>query len=158
MKSRTEEKLEEFRNLPDGWNFGVGGPIPANQIDAGKAVYRQLLALGFSRTDAFPGPNGEVQVTAYKSDHIISVTVEADGTYTVCHEQSDHDDVEEERREWAEAKQILRKIAGEIWGTSDLLTQSYSITTQTDSATWRLKGRMVDSRYSARSVPYYAVA
>lgn len=82
--THTAAKIKSFGSLPDGWHYGDGGSAPS--VIVRKALNRlyQFLMVGFFETDAFPGPNGQIMVTAYRGRHCIEVTVEADGTFTVA--------------------------------------------------------------------------
>lgn len=151
--TRTVKKLLSFQHLPQGWHYGAGGPIPRERLVPALKAYAQLLMWGLSRTDAFPGANGEVQVTAYYLDHSVAITAEVDGSFTVLHEHKGVERREAEHIDWTEAKAVLRAAAGEIWGSSGSSIQSTSTSTWTASGIWRSSARAAASQYSVRPAP-----
>src|SRR5436190_1185098 len=80
--SKTGAKILSFEQLRGGWHFGEGFPPNGNLIK--KAIELDGLAqdLGFTKTDAFPGPNGEVRYCVYDGDSYYEFTLEIDGSVT----------------------------------------------------------------------------
>lgn len=130
-RNETIAKIQSFAKLPSGWHYGQGGS-PSRQAISDAVVWSNILTgLGFSRTDAFPGASGEILITAYHGAHQIDIIVEADLTISLTHEYND-----EERSAGVhhvsvqEAIQVLGKIVGEIWSTSDFYTPGTSTQTR----------------------------
>ena len=137
--SNTAKKLAAFKNLPHGWNYGRGCPIREDVYDHAESLLLYINELGISNTDAFPGSDGDVCITAYRLDHYLEVTVEVDSSISVSHEIGDNEDSFVENLSLADAKKALREAVGKIWGLSDLFTHPTMIEPRTDSTTWHLR-------------------
>ncbi len=137
--SNTARKLAAFKNLPQGWNYGRGRPIRDDVYVHAESLLSYINELGISNTDAFPGSDGDVCITAYRFDHYLEVTVEVDLSISVSHEIEDNEDSFVENLSLAEAKKALREAIEKIWGLSDLFTHGTMIEPRTDSIIWRLR-------------------
>jgi hypothetical protein len=86
LPSQTLTKINSFASLPDGWDYGDGVPASVNTVSRARDMYYELTQLGFTRTEAFPGTDGGIQVTAYegKSQHII-IIVKPSGETSLTH-------------------------------------------------------------------------
>lgn len=84
----TDSKIWHFLQLEEGWNFGEG--VGFSQDVVAKARYlNSLLGLnGFVETDAFPGLNGEIRVTAYWKTDYFEFTLESGGVWVFRHERN----------------------------------------------------------------------
>lgn len=139
--TKTEKKLRSFANLPAGWHYGRGGPIGHLALSTAEEVYWQLLMVGLTRTDAFPGVDGEVVIAAYqgetgKPNHYVAVEISADGVLSLTHEVDDNECCSLDQSTLREIKTALRKVSDEIWGTSVSSTQSIGTPKGVDSMTW----------------------
>lgn len=135
--TRTLHKLDSFRNLPTGWSYGRGGPISEDVISDAKEIYESLVGLGLSRTNAFPGTDGEILVTAYHGSHYVSITIEKNHLFSYRHEQGDIDHSEHENVRREEVKSAIRMSARIIWPTFALFTRGGMTHLPADSTTWR---------------------
>jgi hypothetical protein len=117
VSTATIRKLRGFGDLAQGWHYGSGGPIGGERIRDAIRVLDEMYMLGLTRTDAFPGAGGEIQLTAYHQDHYLSVILETDGTLSITHEKNGVLCCDVDGAQISAAKAILLKIAGEIWPT-----------------------------------------
>jgi len=121
----TPVKILSFGDLEVGWHYGEGGPIDSQTITAALEIYWQFFLAEFDDTDAFPGVDGEIMVTAYRGNHYVEVIVENDGTMSLSYE---FEDVEMfpplEHRPAKEIKQKVAEVAREIWSTSAFYTMT----------------------------------
>lgn len=79
--NETEQKIRSFRSLSPGWHYG-SGVAPTNDMIAKAVQYEALYRLlGYPITDAFPGADGEIMVTAYHGDFYVELTLETDGSF-----------------------------------------------------------------------------
>ena len=129
-RPRAQRKINEFRVLPAGWHYGNGVPIGNDVALRATDVVGWLVLCGVSRTDAFPGADGDVQVTGYYGQHFISVEVNLDGTFSVTHEIAGVEHCSAEATGWLDVKSIIHKVSQEIWGTSGYFIQSIGIPTE----------------------------
>jgi hypothetical protein len=84
--SPTLAKIGSFASLPVGWDYGQGVPASVTTVSLARDLYYELTQLGFTRTEAFPGTDGAIQLTAYEGDlqHII-VIVRPSGEISLTH-------------------------------------------------------------------------
>jgi len=125
----TMRKVQSFKNLALGWNYGQGGPVDPNVVRGAIAVLLNFSLAGLTDTDAFPGINGEVMVTAYERDHYLEAIVESDGSVSVTYDVDDVEKFSKERMGSEEALNKLQEIAGEIWNMFDFYIRTISIQT-----------------------------
>lgn len=151
--TRTERKLESFRSLPLGWHYGEGGPINDGLIARAKKMYGTLLRLGLSRTNAFPGADGEVTLTGRHLEHHVEITLHADGSTSLVYERNDAEELELDQRAEAEIRRALSDISRAICGTSDFSIHSTSIGTRIGSRVLRSRTSTADSQSSTLSAP-----
>jgi hypothetical protein len=126
--STTIRKIADFTRLPRGWHYGEG--VPASRLLALRAVLflsRPTLILGSVRTDAFPGINGEIQVTIYRGKSYLELTIEPNGKTTFVRE---NDDVEIEYQQDLSSQEIEDRLSEwerEIWGSFGSSTTATTI-------------------------------
>jgi hypothetical protein len=89
--AQTTAKILSFRELPVGWHFGGGVPPMNETIAAALKLNQEAEASGFDKTNAFPGIEGEIQVTAYLGALCLEFTIERDGGITFVKEQDDRE-------------------------------------------------------------------
>lgn len=156
LVSATSQKIASFRSLPLGWHYGQGGPLSdivineALQIDS---YYRQL---GFTTTDAFPGTNGELMITAYRGPHCIETVISRDMRYSVTHERDDTEISAILDTDHTAAKRTIKRIRGGIWrslGSSDL-----SMERSTTKGGRSLQGSRLKTQVMAGFLPFSGTA
>jgi hypothetical protein len=138
VSHNTGQKILSFRDLPLGWHYGNGGPIDDAVIVPAIQLYWHLLQNRLTSTDAFPGADGEIQLTAYHtasdgSRHYIGIMIEPSGELSLVYEidgQDERPPIEAADLETVKAalREIARGIAGRQWNTSDIFTQRTSTT------------------------------
>jgi hypothetical protein len=125
----TMRKIQSFEKLALGWNYGQGGPVDPTVIRGAITVLLKFSLAGLNDTDAFPGLNGEVMVTAYEGDHYLEAILENDGSITVTYDVNDVEKFSKERMGSESALSKLQEIAGEIWNMSDFYIKTFSTPT-----------------------------
>lgn len=126
--STTIRKIEGFTKLPRGWHYGEG--VPASRLSSRRAALllsRPTMVLASVSTDAFPGINGEVQVTIYHGSTYLELTIEPNGSITFVREQ---DDVEIEYLPGLssqEADERLSQFERDIWDSFGSSTTATTI-------------------------------
>lgn len=149
--SATAAKIESFRLLPVGWHYGQGGPLSVDVANRALQIDSYYRQLGFSTTDAFPGADGEIMLTAYRGSHCIETIISTDLRYSVTHERDDTElsaapDVDE-----IAAKQIIRQIGAEIWRSFDLSMDITTTKLKRSSEASRSKTQQVAAVYQSFS-------
>lgn len=153
----TEMKVKSFENLAVGWHYGEGGPIEPEIIARALDIYEMFLLHGLTRTDAFAGVNGEVQITAYRADHFVSVTVERSQSFTLVHELPN--DTGPDRYEDGLALEQLKQRLGEVAEIICPISASSTLATSTaqraGSLIWHSSALQtaVGCLYSSSSAP-----
>jgi hypothetical protein len=122
--SSTAKRIMSFSRLPDGWDYGAGGPIPEHTLQLALTWENRLRRLGFLQINASPGGGGEVAIGAGLGDHYIEIIVEDDDTISVAYDFRGKQEFYYLRMIEADAHQILLELVGQIWSASTLYTQS----------------------------------
>lgn len=149
LPSQTLAKIDSFASLPVGWDYGEGVPASVNTVSLARDIFYELTQLGFTRTEAFPGTDGGIQVTAYEGglQHII-VIVKPSGKISLTHKISGirtGPSVVAADRNMVKIKTGLREIARNKWNifvfsTHSNLTTSGGVTQRLPLQTMSLTG------------------
>ena len=133
--SETGKKIQSFAELEKGWHFGEG--LPPTDTSIKKALELDGLAQesGFTNTDAFPGPNGELRYCVYDGADYYEFTFEDDGSLTMVIEK---DETEVECVcSLNEARNILKQLS--IWNISDSFIGDFGTNRERISKVWRFR-------------------
>jgi hypothetical protein len=114
ISAATAKKIREFCALPDGWYYGMGTGPSYRTIQIALAYLSAFMVYGFTETDAFPGADGEIMVTAYSENHCIEITVDVDTTFTVSHQDGKENRFYEPGLSGIQACAELARIVGVI--------------------------------------------
>ena len=109
--TQTAEKILSFRELPVGWHYGDGAPPTNKTVDAALRLNEEAISSGFEKTNAFPGVEGEIQVTAYTDSLCLEFTIEPGGI-TFVEEQNGQEIAYESALTLDEAMDRLRTAGG----------------------------------------------
>jgi hypothetical protein len=120
--SETAAKILSFSFLPSGWDYGEGGPIPQLIIDDALAWERFFDLRGWD-TNAGPGPDGEIAVSAKRGSVRIEVVIESNGTLTVAYDSEGTRISYKPRISAQEAHKLILEIV-EPWSASASSTQT----------------------------------
>jgi hypothetical protein len=118
----TEDKITSFATLAEGWDYGRGGAIAKPTIETAVQWNSFLRLLGFLETDAFPGGDGEVAITAGYGIHHLEIIVEPDLTISIAYDHRGKQKLYLRSLAAPEATWAISRIAGEIWSASDYYT------------------------------------
>ena len=117
------EKIESFRDLQAGWDYGRGVPISENTIQRALAWNLILKLLRLPATDASPGSDGEVSIAVGCGDHYFEVIVEADDTISVAYDFQRKQVFYRLRKTPYEALKLIIEIAGKTSSTQRTIRQ-----------------------------------
>jgi hypothetical protein len=115
----TVRKISSFLRLVPGWNYGEGDTFNEDIIDRAIELHKLLLSFVFYETDAFPGTDGSIMVTAYDNDDCLEFTIETDGGIRCILESNDVAVYEQENLTILQVKDILKQLRRERWRPSD---------------------------------------
>ena len=162
----TIAKLLSFLDLPDGWHYGSGSPPDSVRVQNAVGIIDLFASHGLVKTDAFPGIDGEVRITAYHNTSYLEVTLELDGTVCLVLEADGAEVIYKDRLSLWEAKILLDKtlvgMKQEECNSSDLSIQNTTTLLEESSKIWHfgtnevLMGLQV-CHASVRSVPLLQV-
>lgn len=117
---QTVAKIQQFKKLSHGWHYGRGvAPSEETARSAGRLLI-QSFALGFKETDAFPGVDGEIQLTVYQGKSYLEFTIESSGRVTAVHEEDGIEKEYAENLSFDEAVVKLKEFNNRIWKSSGL--------------------------------------
>ena len=102
----TKKKIDSFCKLPKGWHYGEGVPASKKRIEKAHKINDFFHSYGVN-TDAFPGIEGEIQVTAYLDEYYWEVTIERDNSIVYVFEVNE---VERECTEKYTWQQVRNKV------------------------------------------------
>ena len=132
----TESKILSFASLGNGWHYGTGIAFSEAAIDDALLIHRQVFFKGYTRTNAFPGQNGEIQVTMYHKDHFFGFEREASGLWNITHEINDHEVEFLERETCDRVIGYINALRSKICDTSDVYSKA--IGTLTGGGSFRM--------------------
>jgi hypothetical protein len=120
--ANTINKVNSFGELSNGWHFGEG-VSPSKQIrELAIKFLRVAEIMGINRTNAFPGVDGQIQVTFYHEDSMLEVTLEPDGSFTLAEDEGSTQSLFEEGASRSKAYARLREFSDKIWDSSESST------------------------------------
>ena len=80
-----ENKIQSFRDLPDGWDFGYGKAPSQFVIDIAIEIYRFGKNLGLN-TEVFPIVDGSLEISLYMRDHFMDCLIQENGQIEFSYE------------------------------------------------------------------------
>lgn len=132
-------QLDGFGALDQGWHFGKGGPISESTIKTAKKLYEALLLNGLTRTEVFPGVDGEILIIGYALDHDVELVCENGGSIRLIHSRNDKEMYECNALDVLSTKKELRGISNKIWNVSDYSAQGTIAPRRDGTSGWRLR-------------------
>lgn len=130
--SETGEKILSFGELEKGWHFGEGSSPSDSSIKKALELDGLAQELGFTNTDAFPGPNGELRYCVYEGANYYEFTFEIDGSVTAVIE-NDENEIEC-ASSLEKARSILKQFS--IWNISDSFIGDIGTSKERISKVW----------------------
>lgn len=150
--SQTSRKIASFAELPVGWHYGEGGPAAPETIQLARILEAHLKMIGFSKTSAFPGPDGDIMVVGYRGPHDLEVIISPVGRFDIVHVLDRQDCATEEATKIEDAKAALTRLGKQIWGSLGLSMGATSTTSAKSSrASGSSRPMMAEPQYYART-------
>lgn len=135
----TEKKINSFKQLKKGWHYGEGVSFKSTVLKQAIELNSYARSLGFLKTDAFPGINGEIMVTIYHLEHYLEFTIEDTETITFCREKNDIETSYQEGLKFEQVKEKIKNFGKEIWTQFAYYTSNITIGFKEDLKALRLK-------------------
>lgn len=82
----TKARILSFQSLEDGWHYGKGRGADKQAVQDAAELHQSLVWAGFDDTNAFPGAEGEILITAYRGEETFEFERSANGTWSFYHE------------------------------------------------------------------------
>jgi len=122
-------KLNSFAKLKKGWNYGEGKEFSSVRINKAKQIDNILVQLLASPTDAFPGSDGQIMVTAYKGPYYLEYTLHDDNNFSMRTLKGSTVVSNVSYVNQGTALSNLAKTAEHIWGTFGSSTPNFTMIT-----------------------------
>ncbi len=141
----TSKKIDGFKKLQSGWHYG-SGIAPSDEVIKKAQSINLVAVFSGMKTDAFPGIDGEIQVTCYPDGEYWAFTIEIDGSINFYRENKFGEEVEGLELSFNEA---IKKIRGQ----SQACVSSYSsiriilIQPSDDLTTWHSSHQEMEAEY-----------
>lgn len=163
----TVAKIVSFASLEPGWHYSEGVPPSEQTIAEALRLNDALQANGFLETDAFPGRDGEIQVTGDNGPIYVEYTIRPYrlGAFVV-----EKDNVVVTYLESISTQEVIQQLAilkSALWASFGLSKQCTTIQERGDSQVLRsIKAatsespswmRTASSRQKPPSVPIWSV-
>lgn len=120
--AETTSKINSFAELPAGWHFGEGMPPSPDRVKNARLLHFEFVRSGFTRTNAFPGIDGQIMVTAYRGSEYHEFSLELDGSLDYVFELGNEEQDCKENLSLEEALEIVRELANIVWLTLESST------------------------------------
>jgi len=144
---QTAEKIAGFEELPEGWHYGSGSRPSHKTIQKALEINAELDASGFSKTNAFPGIEGEIQTTAYHGSLYLEFTIGPDGKITYAFEYNNNEIKYRSGLELDESIEIIRSFRGLLWVFSASFIKSTTTPIKEISRALPLNLRVMEVEY-----------
>lgn len=131
--TETEKVIRGFLSLENGWHFGEGVPPTQATIDLAIRLLRYGIQVGFTKSAAFPGISGEIQISFYRGAATAEIIVEANHTLSLFFERDGEEAPGNRGKRYEEAIDWLRQISGQLWNTCVFLVPSTLTQTRVDT-------------------------
>ena len=128
----TIQKVREFVALSEGWHFGEGVPPSEARIDQAAAFLEYASLSSIERANAFPGIQGQVEVTFYSADRMLEITIEPDSSITIAEDRNREQISFEENLSTSDVYRRLEELGQSVWDSSghyiaNILTQNVMV-------------------------------
>ncbi len=107
----TYEKIQSFAAYRPGWSFGEGVEFTQPLLNKSLQLAKTAHALGFHKSDAFPGLNGEVMITIYRETEYWEFTIQPDESLSFVYEKGNSTVIYEEGLPFEFAISVLTNLA-----------------------------------------------
>lgn len=129
--NETRGKLIGFAFLPNGWHFNEGVPAKEQTLRTALILLGDLEKAGFTRTDAYPGADGSVMVSAYESSDSYDFSIRPSGAITVTHDRGDEELFYQEKMTEEEVREKIKEFGLSTCHTPDYLILGTTIAVTT---------------------------
>lgn len=119
---QTINKIQTFGKLPEGWHYGEGVSANIETIKIARYFLVKATLWGLKEADAFPGIDGQIEVTLYSGNKTLSVMFEIDNTVSIVEEINNEIIWDDYEQPYKVAEQKLWELSQENQTIYDLST------------------------------------
>lgn len=130
--NETRGKLIGFAFLPNGWHFNEGIPAKEHTLRTALTLLGELEEVGFTRTDAYPGGDGSVMISAYELPDSYDFSIRPSGAITVTHDRGDEELFYQEKMKEEEVREKIKEFGLSTCHTPDYLILGTTTAVTTD--------------------------
>lgn len=141
----TDRKIASFGQYRHGWCYGRGVPFAEEIVNAAKWLNKVAVESGYFETDAFPGENGEIQLSIYgQQDNYLEFTIEPNGK--VIYEREVKGEVTDSAEDLSlpEVERLIKSSKAKECALSDYCILITSIDERDDSQAWPFGIQLVE--------------
>jgi hypothetical protein len=84
--NQTIQKINNFALLPAGWHYGEGEAPDSQLIEDAENFLRLAEGWGISEANAFPGIDGQIEITLYVKEKTFAFMFDIDNTFSITEE------------------------------------------------------------------------
>lgn len=84
--NQTIKKVKGFARLVNGWHYGEGTPAVPEIIKLAENFLLKAEDWGLIEANAFPGIDGQIELTFYVKDKTFAFTFDLDNTFSITEE------------------------------------------------------------------------
>ena len=129
-------EIASFAELPPGWHYGEGAPIPQRTIAIATSIVEHVRQLGIGDIDAFAGCGGEISLVLSYSEFEIEAIVESDGSVSVACDLNGSQVSYKACLVYSQAINEISSIVGKAWSTSGYFIREITISDEIDLTVW----------------------
>lgn len=135
--SITEKKINSFSKFTNGWSYGRGIQFSEDVIASASRVLKLLHNYGFIETDAFPGEDGEIMITAYKNEFCCEIITYQNGKYDFIVEKNNDEIIISETIYFSKLNKLIEGFRGlTTCNSSESSIQNILTKKEKDSRVW----------------------
>ena len=139
-QSLTERKIKSFSKYTSNWSYGRGIEFSQGTILYALRIVNLFRDYGFNETDAFPGEDGEIMITAYKGDYCCEITAYNEHMNDFIIEEGDSEILREEKINFSNLNTLVKKYRDITTCSSLELSTQFTLTKERkDSEAWPLR-------------------
>jgi hypothetical protein len=132
----TLRKIKRFAHLLPGWHFGEGVPPSHGMVLSATLLNLDLQLAGFDKTNAFPGVDGQIMVTAYHDDFYFEFSLELDGLVNFVMEVGDREEFARDGLSIGQVRSLITELATNVCSISESSTITISTPKNVMSKAW----------------------
>lgn len=135
---KTLSKIQGFSKLQDGWYYGEGVSFSSSAIQNAVELLETINQSNSYKTDAFPGPTGDIMVCVYasgfsKDKYYLQFIVKSNGELNILLEINQTKEYRETKKNIIDAKTFLEDFGSRLTSNPDPATIEGNFQNKSDS-------------------------